>query len=668
MINSKTITRNNSQCYLIIHGLTVIVAFIIVMILINLKNYLLFHCIMELFSILIAFTIYIIIINSARNNNTNKYLVLLGISYIFIGIFDVLHMLSMEDMGVFPGHTANQTAQLWIIARFIESISLLLTVALFKNNINIYLTIGIYSAFSAIMLLCVFLWKAFPDCYIEGTGFTDFKIICEYIIIAVLASAIFVSSIQKKHMDPKVYYFMLASFILIILSEVAFICSSRMFEIFMTIGHIIKVFSYYCMYKAIVEVNLTLPYKELNHAKDNYQNFIQSIPEPVLVQQDEKLVFINKACMQLLGVSDCEAILGKQIWDFTPSESKASIKNHLTQLKYGVSVPTYECKLINMDGIIFDAEVKISPCTYDNEPATMIILHDISEQKKALILSQNLEKENQKLKEAVEYDKLKTNFFCTVSHELRTPLNVMLSATKLMEKVITTESPSEATKTKAEKLIKTVKQNCFRLLRLVNNTIDIAKSDSGHLSLNLQNCNIVSLVEDITMSVADYIKNSSLNLVFDTEVEEKILACDPDKIEKIMLNLLSNAIKFTNKNGEIFVNIYDRGDKILISVKDTGIGIPEDKLETIFERFYQVDQSLTRGHEGSGIGLSLIKSLVEIHGGKIYVKSALGKGSEFIVELPVRTVEGGTYVENNTGIKQSHIERMNVEFSDIYLE
>lgn len=168
------------------------------------------------------------------------------------------------------------------------------------------------------------------------------------------------------------------------------------------------------------------------------------------------------------------------------------------------------------------------------------------------------------------------------------------------------------------------------------------------------------------MSVADYIESRGVSLIFDTDIEEKVIACDPDKIERIMLNLLSNAIKFTNPGDEITVNMMDKGEHILISVKDTGVGIPGDKLQDIFERFKQVDKTIWRNREGSGIGLSLVKSLVELHGGNISIKSKQGEGTEFIIDLPSKTVD---YEEvNNINMSyESKVERIDIEFSDIYM-
>lgn len=211
-----------------------------------------------------------------------------------------------------------------------------------------------------------------------------------------------------------------------------------------------------------------------------------------------------------------------------------------------------------------------------------------------------------------------------------------------------------------------MKQNCYRLIRLVNNLIDITKIDSGFLELNLTNYDIVKIVRDITFSVSEFVKLKSLDLEFCCNIDEKIIACDPDKIERILLNLLSNAIKFTKAGDKISVNIKEGADEIIISIKDLGIGIKKENLEIIFERFRQVNKSLTRENEGSGIGLSLVKLLVEMHGGTIEVKSEYEKGSEFIVKLPVKLVKDSKDNNKLKNIEPHNVEKISIEFSDIY--
>jgi len=276
------------------------------------------------------------------------------------------------------------------------------------------------------------------------------------------------------------------------------------------------------------------------------------------------------------------------------------------------------------------------------------------------------EEKNRILSETMEYDKLRTDFFANISHELRTPLNVIFSAEQMLDLLLSKE-PIKNSNFKMSKYIKTIKQNCYRLIRLISNLIDITKMDAGYFEVNLQNEDIVKIIEDITLSVAEYIENKNINLIFDTEFEEKIIACDLEKMERIMLNLLSNAVKFTPENGDIFVNIYKSEGDVCISVKDTGIGIPEPLQDAIFDRFVQADKSTSRNREGSGIGLSLVKSLVSMQGGRISLSSKYGKGSEFILQLPIKTIDiEEKYDINNNCINNEFVEKINIEFSDIY--
>ncbi|MDF2591061.1 MAG: hypothetical protein K0S75_527 [Clostridia bacterium] len=264
--------------------------------------------------------------------------------------------------------------------------------------------------------------------------------------------------------------------------------------------------------------------------------------------------------------------------------------------------------------------------------------------------------------EIEKQNELKSQFYVTISHELKTPLNIILGAIQLIDKMDKTNIDEFYSKLNKYQGIS--KQNSYRLLRLINNLIDLNKIEGNHMMVNLNNSDIISTIENITLSVAEYAQVKTLELIFDTELEEKVMAFDAEKIERIMLNLISNAIKFTNPGGLITVNIYERKDKILISVKDTGIGIPIDMQEIVFNHFVQVDSTLQRKVEGSGIGLSIVKSLVELHGGSIAINSKYTSGCEFVIELPVTLVEEKNLMNDFTSI--SNLEKINIEFSDIY--
>ena len=273
-----------------------------------------------------------------------------------------------------------------------------------------------------------------------------------------------------------------------------------------------------------------------------------------------------------------------------------------------------------------------------------------------------VEVEKKKLEEAIHLESIRNEFFGNISHEFKTPLNIILGIVQLIDKNIELDN---ITKENLIRHVDIMKQNSYRLLRLVNNLIDISRIDIGYYNLQPSNYNIVKVIEDITLSIAEYVKHKKINLIFNTDVEEITLACDPDKIERVMLNLLSNAIKYTDDNGDIYVSLNKVNEDVVVSVKDSGVGIPNDKLELIFDRFGQANDILSRRCEGSGIGLSIVKSIVEMHGGKIDVFSEIGKGSEFVFNIPIKILEEENVILTCDN-KDYHVEKCNIEFSDIY--
>jgi len=254
-------------------------------------------------------------------------------------------------------------------------------------------------------------------------------------------------------------------------------------------------------------------------------------------------------------------------------------------------------------------------------------------------------------------------YIANISHELKTPLNVISAAAQLLG-MYCDSGLLDKNKKLTTKYIDSINKNSYRLAKLINNIVDLSKIEAGSFQLNLSNNNIVEVVEDIVMSVTDFTESKGLDIIFDTDIEEKIIACDPEKIEKIVLNLISNAIKFSNRGDKIVVTIKEKNEFVELSVEDTGIGIEGKYLDMIFNKFNQVDKSLSRKAEGTGVGLSLIKSIIELDGGSINVQSVLGKGSKFTVKILSRKVLLENMQFNNSMISRKEI--MQVEFSDVY--
>ena len=261
----------------------------------------------------------------------------------------------------------------------------------------------------------------------------------------------------------------------------------------------------------------------------------------------------------------------------------------------------------------------------------------------------------------LEDNKLKLDFFVNISHELRTPVNLISSTIQLIKLNLKNLSKEDANI--ISKYIDIMESNSMRLIRLINNLIDSTKIDAGFVKFTPINADIIKFIEDVCDSVVDYVDFNKMNLIFDTDREEEIVLFDPDIIERILLNLLSNAVKFNKVDGTIYVNLYTKDDEIRITVRDEGIGIPKEKLSSIFKRFEQIQTKNKIEKQGSGIGLYLVKSLVTLHGGNIKVESKVNEGSKFIVTIPKKVLENGEELVIDE--KEKANRKVNIEFSDI---
>lgn len=388
---------------------------------------------------------------------------------------------------------------------------------------------------------------------------------------------------------------------------------------------------------------------------DQLEYFLEiSVDLMAIIGTDKKIKKVSKCCKELLGWSEEELTLSEwsnfvhedDVFKVLAYIRNSNIKNGIKGLEL-----RFKCKDESYRWIE-------NNCRYVEESEVYILTaRDITEKKQIM-------EEKIAYEKAIELESIKSQFFSNISHEFKTPLNIILATMQVINKNIENKSIISIKGANLDRYMNSIKQNCYRLLRLVNNIIDISKIDYGYYDIELGNYNIVSVVEDITMSVLEYVNNKGIELVFDTEVEEEIIACDPDKIERIILNLLSNAIKYTEADGKISVNIYSDKENVYITVSDTGIGIPEEKINKIFERYEQIDNKLTRNFNGSGIGLSLVRSLVEMHEGRVWVESKVNEGSKFIISLPKKTV--ATENVKSVDLTKSKVEKCSIEFSDIY--
>lgn len=250
---------------------------------------------------------------------------------------------------------------------------------------------------------------------------------------------------------------------------------------------------------------------------------------------------------------------------------------------------------------------------------------------KTMKLNKQLEENKRLSEEIINTEKFKNNYFVNLSHELRTPINVISSTVQL----INAFSKEDAmTKEKSNKYMNIISKNCDGLLKIIGDIIDSSKIETGHYKINKENNDIVYIVEEAALNMSKYIEDKGLTLTIDPDMEEKIIHCDATEIERCVINLLGNAVKFTPEGGQIYVFISEVKQYVEITVEDTGIGISEEDQEFIFKRFSQVDGANVTKVSSSGIGLTLVKYIVELHGGYIRLESEVNNGSRFTIGLP----------------------------------
>lgn len=241
-------------------------------------------------------------------------------------------------------------------------------------------------------------------------------------------------------------------------------------------------------------------------------------------------------------------------------------------------------------------------------------------------MTEKLKKSNEKLK---SLDALKTQFFANINHEIRTPLTLMLAPLKSI-----LDGKMGKVSASLQDTLETMQRNGYKLLKLINNLLDLTKFEGGKMRLKVTSVNMSDFINDLLQSVRALADQKKIRLYYQHPPHSVELTVDPDQFEKVILNLLSNALKFTPEKGKITLFLEERENTVSIAVEDTGIGIPSEMLDTIFDRFSQVDGSASRSHEGTGIGLSLAREIVTLHGGTVHAESQLGKGARFVVDIP----------------------------------
>lgn len=349
-------------------------------------------------------------------------------------------------------------------------------------------------------------------------------------------------------------------------------------------------------------------------SKENLEYMLfKFMPHPVLMvnADNNRIIFANKKFLDFLEIDNIKEIINNKADNYISCKSCDTNKE----------IDGFNSININNETKYFQAIILDN---YSNSNAHLIVINDITSKIQTVKIKKELEKKRNE-------EHMKAQFISSVSHDLKTPINVIYSASQVEEIYIKIRDANNL-----RKYNQISKRNCFSLIQLTNNLIDNSQIKSNYLVPNLIKVNLVEVVEDNVMALVDYIKLNQIDLIFDTNVEECYLNIDIEYMQRIILNLISNSVKYTPINGKIFVTITVSSDYAEICIKDTGKGMSDDFIKTAFERYSVAGNEKMDLKSGSGIGLSVVKELVELQNGTIDLKNNIDCGLSCIMKFPYK--------------------------------
>lgn len=504
---------------------------------------------------------------------------------------------------------------------------------------------------------------------IQIIGITLFSIVLyKGIKINKLIDDVFFESFSKYimariliHILSSLNYFVVSEAIIIMSLVLKIISSYYVFDIFVVVL-VKKRYEHIYLGLESDKKLLTQTVGELNHTKkelqkslDGHKELLVSLPDGVIVIENEIITFANDMMAIMFRLNYANELEGRNIYSIVHPNDHAKLHNAMKEhAKCQITLVHF-----NLLGIEFAGETRCVGLKIEKENTYTMIVRDVSERLKMLQMETIFLKKK-------EEERIKNQVLANISHEFKTPINVIYSAAQLQEQNITLNDWKSVSRYNPM-----IRQNCNRLIRLINNFIDLTKFDYGEFQTSITCVNLVSVIEEITTSIISFAENRGISVIFDTEEEELYCEVDIELIDRIMLNLLSNAIKYNKPNGSIEVKINVDERYIGVNISDTGVGIEQDKMGKLFNRFERIDKTLARDNEGSGLGLNIVKNMIEHLHGYIEVSSTVGVGTTMTIYFPRLDqtqeevscmLEAYEYDYDRDRLKKS----IEMEFSDIY--
>lgn len=639
-------------------------------------RYLQFHYAVSIFCATFAISLgTVTIVRQVKNEY--KYI---GIGFLFVGIIEYIKLFLniIEDYALFNNiiriiENANKNLEILII---------LTSFMCLRKNYNIKQTIKLYSSITLVLLIIYYFIFNKLDHNQYYDDVMSLNLLFQFIIVLWI---LYKEKIKKDiNVENKNIYIYLLS---IVLYNVIFNIKIQNFET-LVLADILKYFAFLSIYKGVTKNVLVLVYdkmkshieevkkkeselnKELkernailnelnllnNKSEKRYCNLIESFNDGIIIFKDNRVSYINNEALFMMGLDYKSSILNRSFYNFLQmisieqmidkeniiEEEDISILNKKIDKRYILKSKIDKYKELELYTIKSEHDIEI------------VYIRDMSELNR---YNEMKEKYNEYLKQ----EEIKNKFYSNISHELRTPINIINSALKLNEVYLDKADLNLLSKNNTR-----IRQNCLRLIRTINNFIDTNKISEGYLNPNKKIYNIVEVIENATIATKKYVDKIKNTLIFDSEFEEINLACDRDLIERVILNLLSNSVKYGTDGGKIIVNLQIEKETVKITVKNNSRPIRKEEEPYIFDQFTNLNKSLSREKEGSGLGLYLVKAIVKLHGGSIYYKSCKEGWNKFIINIPIED-NLGKYSKGEDVEIISLDKKVDIEFSDIYL-
>jgi two-component sensor histidine kinase/PAS domain-containing protein len=527
-------------------------------------NYLLFHSLAELFSIIVAYGIFMIFWNS-RHLQENSYFLFIGIAYLFIGSLDLIHTLGYTGMNVFQGYDSNLPTQLWIASRYLEALSLLVALLFIKRKLKIYLVFFIYIIIFTLIIFSIFFWSIFPDCFIEGSGLTPFKKMCEYVISLILLSSIILLLQKRSAFDGNVFRLLIYSISLTIASELSFTFYVHAYGFSNLIGHYLKILSFYLIYRAIIVTGLMKPYsllfrdlklseEALRESEQRIKMLFSHMSSGVAVYQaiddgDDFIIKDLNRSGEKIEQLKRKDVMGRPLTEVFPQVKKFGIFEALQRV-WRTGNSEYFSSVFHRDDS--DPGNWRENWVYKLPSGEMVsVYNDITDRKRAEEqIRISLEEKETLLKE--------------IHHRIKNNFSIITSLISLQQNRIKDYE--------SKKIIKDI-QSRMRTMALIHEKLyqssDVKSVDFGEYIKMISN-----------ELYGNYVTNPE-KVVLNTDVEDIQLNTEQALHCGIVLNeLLTNSFKYAfpaerEKRGEITVSLHSKNKNLIeLIVADNGKGIP----------------------------------------------------------------------------------------------